>query len=43
MKYSKEPAAHLSLDISKAKRDLNYEPKKLEDGLMTYIDHIRKH
>ena len=43
VKYSKEPAAYLSLDISKAKRDLNYEPKKLEDGLMTYIDHIRKH
>jgi nucleoside-diphosphate-sugar epimerase len=43
VKYSKEPAAFLSLDISKAKRDLNYEPKILEHGLMTYIDHIREH
>ena len=42
IKYSKEPVGHLSLDISKAKRDLNYEPKKLEDGLITIIDYIRK-
>jgi nucleoside-diphosphate-sugar epimerase len=43
IKYSKEPTARLPLDISKAKRDLDYEPTNLEDGLLTYIDYIRKH
>jgi UDP-glucose 4-epimerase len=43
IKYSKEPTAHLSLDVSRAKRDLDYEPTKLENGLLIYIDHIRKH
>ncbi len=42
IKYSKELSGHLSLDISKARRFLEYEPTKLEDGLLTFINYIRK-
>jgi UDP-glucose 4-epimerase len=39
--YSKKITGHLSLDISKARRFLEYEPTKLEDGLSTHINYIR--
>jgi UDP-glucose 4-epimerase len=40
LKYSIEPRSRFSLDISKAKRDLSYEPIRIEKGLMEYFDNI---
>jgi nucleoside-diphosphate-sugar epimerase len=41
--YSSDPAARLSVDISKTKRDLDYEPTNLGNGLLSYIEYITKH
>jgi UDP-glucose 4-epimerase len=42
VRHSKESTGHLVLDISKAKRDLDYEPSILEECLLAYIDYIKK-
>lgn len=41
IKYSTEISGHLSLDVSKARRILEYEPTELEDGLLSYINYIK--
>jgi UDP-glucose 4-epimerase len=40
--YSKARSARFSLDISKAKSELNYDPFTLEEGLTKYVEYIRK-
>jgi UDP-glucose 4-epimerase len=41
--YSKARSARFSLDISKAKSELNYDPVTLEEGLTKYVEYIRKY
>jgi UDP-glucose 4-epimerase len=41
--YSKTRSARFSMDISKAKSELNYDPVTLEEGLIKYVEYIRKY